>query len=239
MKSTRAALALTGLVGTFAVAMPSAEAAYSASAGGWTEIIACPTSSFTGLWGHSSSEWGDASPSLVWKDSGVGWETYANTGDSSIDCGSWMNGSVVGGATYNPGSPSLPQGVDPLINNYWYDYDVPASWTDPDDCGHQHTSVYVWGWRYHGSSWSFEFVEANSTSAYWNSSTGRCQMRAGDHPDYGGHSILGYLAFGDLSIQINNSPYAVIYTKSQATSHRSAGCGQHGCFHRVMTMVSY
>lgn len=205
---------------------------------GWSEVIACPISSFTSLWGHSSSLWGSTSPGTIWKDSGTGWNTYAQTGDGAGDCDSWQNGTAVGGATYSSGSASVAQGVDVFINNWWYDFDIPSSWTDEGQCGHQHTSVYVWGWRYTGSSWSFEFVEANQTAAYWNTQTSRCELRAGGHPLFPPPELDAF-AFGDKTITVSNSPYAVIYTKAQATSHFSAGCGEHGCFHRVLTMVHY
>lgn len=213
----------------------TALAAYDSSIPGWTEVISCSSSTFSDMWGHSSSQWGMDPPPYVWGESGQGWETYADTGDSSLDCGSWLNGTIAGGATYDQGSASVPQGISPAITTFWDDdnHVMNSSGT----CGHQHTSMYVWGWRYNGSSWSYEFVEANGQSTEWDAQYSTCRWRAGNHSDWL-MKTAGF-AFGSSTIFVNNSPYAVLYIKSQATSHRSAGCGPHGCFHPVSTAVAY
>ncbi|MDF3064987.1 MAG: hypothetical protein K0R38_588 [Polyangiaceae bacterium] len=214
-----------------------ASAAYSASAGGWTEVIGCPTSSWSSYhWGHAQTAWGSRG-AWVSYDSGTPWWTYAHAGGGGTDCDQWANGSLIGGATYVPGSPSVPQNVNVTVSTFWYDFNQPSSWTDSTKCGHQHASSYVWGWRYLGSSWAFEFVKAHQTTTYWDAAAGRCKMKAAGNPSYP-PPFDGY-AFGPEVITINNSPYAVLYTKTQASSHYNAGCGQFECFHRVLAIASY
>lgn len=105
--------------GVMALATPNpANAAYDPSKPGYTEVINCPTSSFTNFWGHSSSQWG-SSGSWISNDTGTAWWSYASTGDlGSTSCGQWTNGTLVGGATYTPGTPSVPQGVTAKIATY-------------------------------------------------------------------------------------------------------------------------
>lgn len=221
--------------GVMALATPNpANAAYDPSKPGYTEVINCPTSSFTNFWGHSSSQWG-SSGSWISNDTGTAWWSYASTGDlGSTSCGQWTNGTPVGGATCTPGTPSVPQGVTAKIATYWYDFNQPGDWTVEGNCGHQHTSSYVWGWRYFGSSWGFEFVDAHAHATYWDSAAGRCKIKAAGNPE-----SPPPFAFGDEVISIPNSPYVVLYTKSQATSHYTAGCGELECYHRVLTIGFY
>lgn len=223
-------IALLSLVVSAAPAM----AVYDPDQGGWTEIIQCPTSS----WDvcpvyHPKFYWGGSGPNISYI-SPNDWWAYADPGVSSYDCGQWINGSVVGGATYEEGQASVPQGVDVTINTDWWDF------TNIDfstGCGHQSVSTYVWGWRYNGSSWMREFVTAHTRTTFVNDQ-GICLFQGAGNPDYTNPELEG-LAFGPLTLNINNSPYAVLHTKSQATSHFGVGCGEFECFHRVRIRVGY
>jgi len=229
----KASVAVTMLA---ASSLPTpAYASFDPSRPGWTEVINCPTSSFTNLWGNPSSQWGTRGQ-YSWNDTGSGWWTYAQPNVPSTNCAPWRNGSLVGGATYSPGSASVPQGVNVSVYTYWNDYNQPGDYTIQSRCGHQHAATYVWGWRYFGNSWGFEFVNAHMITTCWNAATQHCDSQAQGNPCYTG---VPAFAFGPEVIQINNSPYAVLYTKSQATSHYSAGCGQFECFHEILTIVAY
>lgn len=220
------------LVSLFATAIPSM-AAYDPKQGGWTEVIQCLNST----WDvcpiyHDKFYWGGSGPDITYI-SPEGWWNYADPGVPSVDCGQWINGAVVGGATYEPGVASVPQGVDVTINTQWWDFaNVDFSTT----CGHQHASTYVWGWRYNGSSWMREFVTAHTRTAHLNDQ-GICVFQAAGNPDYPA-GFEGF-AFGPEELSITNSPYAVLYTKSQANSHYGAGCGEFECFHRMRIRVRY
>lgn len=212
----------------------SAHAAFAPGVG-WTEVAVCAPATFTNKWGHPASAWGSRG-SFVWHATPTDWWTYAQPGISSLDCRPWKNGSIVGGATYRVGSPSVPQGVNVSVYSYWNDFNVPSSWTVQNQCGHMHVSTYIWGWRYNGNSWGYEFNKAHMLSSYWNTSTNRCEFKGDGNPEY---VSLPSLAFGPPVLTVNNSPYAVIYTKTQATSHRGAACGQFECFHPLMVIATY
>lgn len=199
--------------------------------GGMTEIINCPKASWDvcPLY-HDNFYWGGSGPNITYT-SPEGWWTYADPG-GSLDCTNWINGSIVGGATYEPDQPSIPQNVQVSISTLWWDFAPIVQGI----CGHQHASTYVWGWRYNGSSWSREFVTAHTRTSYVDEQ-GVCQFQAEGNPDYG----PGYeqFAFGPETLHIQNSPYAVLWTKTQAISHYDAGCGQFECFHRVRVRATY
>ncbi len=216
------------------IASPSlGRADYDPAAGGWTEVIGCPTSSWDVCpFYHDQFYWGGTGPNLAYA-SPSGWWTYADPGVPSTDCGQWVNGGIVGGATYEQGQPSVPQGVDVVITTNWWDFE---NTNFAETCGHQHATTYVWGWRYNGNSWSFEFVTAHQRTSYWDSDLDMCRFQAAGNPDY---ESFPAFAFGPESLSITDSPYAVLYTKSQATSHYNAGCGEFECFHRVRVAASY
>ncbi len=201
--------------------------------GGMTEIIQCLNST----WDicpiyHDNFYWGGSGPDITYT-SPEGWWNYAEPGLSSLNCAQWINGSIVGGATYEAGEPSVPQGVDVTINTHWWDFTNADFFTT---CSHAHASTYVWGWRYNGTSWMREFVTAHTRSAYLNDD-GICTFQAEGNPDY--PEGFEQFAFGPEALTITDSPYAVLYTKSQSNSHFSAGCGQHQCFHRTRVRVNY
>lgn len=203
---------------------------YDPEQGGWTEVIGCPTSSWDVCpFYHPQFYWGGTGPNLSYV-SPAGWWTYASPGEDANDCGQWINGGIVGGATYEPGEPSIPQGVNVSISTNWWDF------TNPETCGHQHATTYVWGWRYNGHSWSFEFVNAHQRTSYLDED-GNCLFQAAGNPDY--PPALEEFAFGPETLTINNSPYAVLFTKTQAKSHIGADCDQFECFHRVRVAASY
>lgn len=201
--------------------------------GGMTEVIQCLNST----WDvcpiyHDKFYWGGSGPDITYI-SPEGWWPYADPGVSSLNCGQWINGSIVGGATYEQGQASVPQGVDVNINTNWWDFaNVDFSTT----CGHQHATTYVWGWRYNGNSWMREFVTAHTRTSHINEQ-GICVFQAAGNPDY--PAGFEQFAFGPETLVIHDSPYAVLYTKSQANSHYGAGCGEFECFHRVKINVTY
>lgn len=220
-------LMIAGHVGT-------ASAEYDPTIGGWTEVIACHTST----WDvcpiyHPEFYWGGSGPNLVYT-SPSGWWTYADPGLSAKDCSQWVNGGIVGGATYEEGQPSIPQGVDVRITTTWWDFENTDFSTT---CGHQHATTYVWGWRYLGNSWTFEFVDAHSRTSYLDVDEGICRFQAEGNPEY--PPPYDSFAYGPETIQIINSPYVLLFTKSQANSHYNAGCGEFECFHRVRVGISY
>jgi hypothetical protein len=226
--------AVTGLAGLLAfVCSASAQASYDPSKPGWTEVINC--SLFRNQWGNGrwSSNWGTQGLSEWNITPQNSWWNYAHLGNQDMDCDAWVDGELVGAATYVAGYRSVPQGVDVNIYTYFSDNNVVFN---QDGCGHQHAVSYVWGWRYFGSSWGFEFVNAHMLSTYWDSSTQACEFKGDGNPLY---ADLPALAFGANPIAIHNSPYAVLYTKSQAITHYNAGCGQFECFHPVQTVVQY
>ncbi len=210
----------------------SAQAEFDDTQGGYTEIIQCPVSS----WDvcpvyHDDVYWGGSGPNLTYLSPAKWWD-YAEPDTDSFACGNWINGSIAGGATYDEGQPSVPQGVDVSIDADFWDF---VNFDLSTQCGHQHVSTYVWGWRYNGNSWMREFVTANLRSSYPDAN-GICQFQGDNNPVYA--SLPGN-AFGPDVLNIKNSPYPVLHTKSQATSHAGADCGQFECFHRVRVQVTY
>ncbi|WP_437970965.1 hypothetical protein WMF04_17515 [Sorangium sp. So ce260] len=221
---------LVGLVAFLGSVVPvSAMASWQANPPGMTEYIACATgSSFNPI--QWDEDWNDFYP--VYFDSqslGTGWWTYATAGNVGA-CQNWVRGRIAGGAGYVAGQASTPQGRNANIRAYWYDFNYPNLNVE-SECGHQHTMLYVWGWRYNGSSWSMEYVTSTAQSSLWNDTTDHCEFVGGGHPDY--DTNLGY-THGNGTVTINNSPYAVLFTMAAASSHRGAGCGQWGCWHRVL-----
>ena len=233
MSARRVLAGAASTLGLVSFISSTAHAEYDSGLGGWTEVIECPTSSWDECpFYHDPFYWGGTGPNLSYT-SPVNWWSYAAPGVPSMDCGQWINGGIVGGASYEPGQPSVPQGVDVQVSTHWWDF---ANTDFSETCGHQHATTYVWGWRYNGSSWSFEFVTAHQKTSYLGDD-GICYFQAEGNPDYPGDFEM--FAFGPETLSINNSPYAVLYTKTQATSHYSAGCGEFECFHRVRVAASY
>ena len=74
-------------------------------------------------------------------------------------------------------------------------------------------------------------------TSYWNAAHQTCEFRAAGNPAFP-PPFDGY-AFGPMEISIPNSPYVVLYEKSQAISHYQAGCGQFECFHPVEVLITY
>jgi len=209
-------------------------AEYDAGFGGWTEIIACPTSSWdSSALFHEPFYWGGSGPNISYI-SPPGWWTYGDAADAAFNCKSWVNGSLVGGASYEPGEASMPQGVNVRINTNWWDF-IKTDFSTT--CGHQHVSTYVWGWRRNANTWSFEFITAHTLTSFLNAE-GECLFQGVGNPNYT-HELLEGYAFGDQTLLIENSPYAVLYTKSQANSHFYAGCGGQECLHPVRVAVTY
>lgn len=233
---------ILGLLAGGAVALTSndAPAAFSLSLPGYTETVNCrpDATGFPKI--HFGNNWNGTN--TVWLDSRtLGGDTnwnYASKGavNGSVNCGQWVNGSVAGGAGYVPGVASVPKGVTPNINTSWYDFNWPNFRTGAG-CGHQHLATYVWGWRYNGTSWSFEFRSSTSTSTYIKPD-GSCDFKGTGNPDFGNPDITGN-AYGTGIVSIPNSPYAVLYTKHQATSHAGYPCGEFGCYHPILAMVWY
>ena len=238
-ETMKKAVKLSAALAAFAASSfaASAEAAYVRGVG-FTEIAVCPTSTFTDHWGHPFSQWGSRG-SFLSHATPASWWTYADPGIlQSVNCNQWKNGILVGGATLRAGSPSVPQGVNVKIYSYWNDWNVPSTWTQQNQCGHMHVATYVWGWRFNGSAWGYEFVKAHTFASYWDTAAQRCKFKADGNPEYPAPNLDMY-AFGPAVITINNSPYPVLYTKSQATSHRNAGCGEFECYHPLMVIAQY
>lgn len=118
------------------------------------------------------------------------------------------------------------------ISTQWWDFAPIVAGI----CGHQHATTYVWGWRYNGNSWSREFVTAHQRTSYENEQ-GICTFQAEGNPEL--PPPFDSFAFGPDIIHIPNSPYAVLWTKTQARSHYNAGCGQFECFHPVRVRATY
>ncbi len=216
------------------ISVPAVQAEYNSDFGGWTEIIACPISGWRiSSFYHQPLYWGASGPNISYT-SPSGWWDYGNETDSAFNCGSWINGIVAGGASYEPGKASVPQGVNVRISSNWWDF----THTDfSANCGHQHISSYVWGWRRNANSWSFEFVAAHTLTSYLDDD-GICKFKGKGNPNYSLESLEGF-AFGDETILIEDSPYAVLYTKSQANSHYGAGCGKQECLHALRIAATY
>jgi hypothetical protein len=212
--------------------------AWQASPPGLTEYIACgPSASFTPIqWGVG---WNDFGFRYIDTQSlgGNPWWNYAASGNVGA-CRNWVRGSIAGGAGYVQGVPSTPKGRNAHISTHWYDFNWP-SFTAQGQCGHQHLETYVWGWRYNGSSWTIEFVGSTATATWWNSAKQRCEFLGDGHPHFPANGLIKGFAHGNGVVTINNSPYAVLYTMSRASSHASAGCGAHGCYHRTLVISSF
>lgn len=214
----------------------SAHAAYDATKGGWTEVINCTL--FRNQWGNGrwTTNYGTKGVS-EYTITPNGWWTYAHLGSADTDCDAWTDGELVGGATFVNGRASSAQGVTVNIFTYWADGANPANFRTQSLCGHQHAVTYVWGWRYFGSSWGFEFVKAHMLSTYWNTNDQSCEFQGAGNPVF--PPPYDGFAFGPDPITIANSPYVVLYTKTQAISHYNAGCGQFECFHPVEALAQY
>jgi hypothetical protein len=220
---------LAGLTACLAVVVPqTAMAAWQASPPGFTEFIACHVA-FNTQPIHHQRDWNVLAPSTFNSTSlpNGPWWSYAAPGSQDA-CRNWVRAQVPGGAGFVAGQPSLPQGTLVNLSPKWASTTYPNP-TVQSECGHQHVFLYAWGWRYNGSTWAFEYIRSTALSADWNDSTDRCEFR-GDIPN----GIPGF-SYGKGVVSIKNSPYAVLWVMSQASSHRSAGCGQFECFHPVRT----
>ena len=226
----------------------SALASFNAALPGWTETTSCPSAAgFPEI--HWSNNWNGTS--FSWFDSRtLGGDVYWNYADKpvgtnvtdSLGCGQWIHGSVAGGAGFVAGVPSLPKGVTANATTQWYDFTWP-NFNSHAQCGHQHMATYVYGWRYNGANWTFEFVSSTSLSTFKNTSNGRCEFMGTGNPEY--VNTPGF-AWGNGVVSIPNSPYAVIYIKSNANDHAGFQCGTNsagqtifGCIHPVLSMVWY
>jgi hypothetical protein len=200
---------------------------------GLSEYIACPSSgSFTpiqwwGGWNDYSTQFFD-SHSLGQDD--TYWNYASPDNDGGGNCDPWVRGEVAGGAGFVSGTPSSASGRNVNVTTYWYDFYWPT-FSDQSMCGHQHLVTYVWGWRYFGNSWSLEFVSSTMTSTHWNASTQWCEFQGDGNPDY---TSVPSEAYGNGVVRINNSPYAVLYTASQAVSHGGGPCGEFACYHPLL-----
>lgn len=231
---------VVGLMAAMGVSLPGvALAGWQANPPGVTEYIACgPSAAFTPI--HWFTDWNDYQ--LRWIDSRTiapanNWWNYASSTDTA-DCRNWVRGSISGGAGYTAGKASTPKGRNAHVYSGWYDFNWP-SFTTQNQCGHQHLETYVWGWRYNGSSWTIEFVNSTATATYWNTATSRCEFKGDGHPHFPANGPIKGFAHGNGVVTINNSPYAVLYVQGRASSHASAGCGKHGCYHGTLVMNSF
>lgn len=232
-----AAGAIAGSIFMTFLAASSAQANWQSNPPGETEIIDCikVAGAFDPI--HWWNSW--SSPSWSWFDSSsLGGDPYWNyaSPNKSGWCDNWVNGSIGGGATYSPPSAAVRTGKGAHVTAMWYDYSFP-DFSNKGQCGHQHVSEYIWGWRYlGGSSWTVEYVDMTALSTHWNDSTARCEFQGTGAP---GYANFPQFAYGNGTIDINNSPYAVLYVKSRAQSHGGGPCGAPGCFHPVLTLANY
>ncbi len=218
----------------FGVLLPRTASALYGNPGGSSEIIACSGHGFGPI--HVSGQYNDFSRrtyATIYKwprplGAPKNWWTYANPGTNTDPCKYWFFGEVAGGAGFVAGTASVPTGRNA---NYKSIY-IEALPTTEGACGHNHISEYVWGWRYNGSTFSPEFIGSTVRSGYWSNNT--CTLKGAGHPNYNSD-----FARGDGTIRVPNSPYAVVWIAVQANSHRSAGCGQHGCYHDAGFEVSF
>ena len=219
---------------------------------GWTSIINCKNNPGADiaplLWGSPTSDWGQKKSIFVWHDSrnlgGNEQWNYANFlppdpqgGSGSGECQAWVDGSLYGGATMPPSSPGAPQGVTFGAQVGWYNFNWPDFYNQ-GQCGHQHMDLYLYGWRWHGSFWTIELANSGKVSTYWDSSAQYCRFKGTGNPDYTG--IFTHFAYNDSVLTISNSPYTVIYVKTQASSHTGGGqggCGRFECFHPILSMA--
>lgn len=205
---------------------------------GYQEVWECDVESYGFDWGSSSMY----STSYVYfrsRDLPGGstdrWWTYASPGNvSSLDCGQWVNGWLAGGGTWPGQGPSLPQGVDVVVQTFhddpWMDY------SDSGECFHTHLTEYVWAWFWGGSEWMVYWYD--SFQLQGEMQDGWCNYigeELGDPP--------GYLVWGDsdndAGIRINNSPFLVLWSMSQASSHFAHGCGEFQCYHPFFVHAAY
>ncbi|MES1176247.1 MAG: hypothetical protein ABUL62_18135 [Myxococcales bacterium] len=242
---------VVGLVAVYAVMLSagSALAAFNASLPGYTEVASCPSGTgFPEI--HFANNW-NGTDTKFFDSSTIGGDVHWNYADKpvppatttdSFGCGQWVHGSVAGGAGYVAGRPSVATGWTVNVSTNWYEFGWP-SFSDFSNCGHQHLSTYVYGWRYNGSTWTFEFVSSTMMSTFKNTSTGRCEFKGTGNPEYA--STPGY-TWGNGAVSIRNSPYAVLYTKHNANDHAGFDCGNNsagqrifGCMHPVLASVWY
>jgi hypothetical protein len=216
------------------VSIPT-QAAWQNNPPGLSEIINCINSptAFSAI--HWSNNWSTPTWTSFQSASlgGNPYWNYATQGDNDI-CHNWVNGSIAGGATYAPPAASVRRGITQNVSTYWYDFSWP-NFYDQKQCGHQHLIEYVWGWRYLGNgAWTVEYVTMTAMSTGWNSTTKHCDFKGTGAP---GYSSLPEFAFGNGVVSIPNSPYAVLYVKSQAQSHAGGPCGAFGCFHPLLVIA--
>ena len=204
---------------------------------GYDEVWSCDLNNYQFHWGSSSMY----SNQIVWlrtRDLPGGstdrWWTYASAGPSSVDCGQYVNGWLAGGGTWPGSGPSISQGRDVIVQAFhddpWMDY------SDEGECFHTHLTEYVTAWYWQGSYWIP--IRYDSFQLQGVMENGHCNYR--------GENLGGppsYLVWGDSdedqAIEIPNSPYLVLWSMHQASSHFAHGCGQFECYHPLYAIAFY
>lgn len=163
------------------------------------------------------------------------WWTYAEPGVDSVNCTQFNVGLLWG-------APNTGKNVN--IQTWWYDTKWPPAWTK-DYCptlasgtnGHFHTSTYVFAWQWNGSMWAWAYYNSFGESPVWNVSANRCEFTT--DPNRTGLPVA--FNWGTNPIKVGNAhSQQWLLILSQGFTHLGdIGCGEFGCYGRVLTATWY
>ncbi len=164
------------------------------------------------------------------------WWTYADPSiTDSTNCTQFNVGLLWG---------AFRTGKNVNIGTWWYDEKWPPAWTQ-QYCpslasgfnGHFHTATYVFAWQWNGSMWAWAYYNSFGESPVWNVSANRCDMTT----DSNRTGLPAAFNWGTNPITVGNAhSQQWLLVLSQGTTHLGdIGCGQFGCFGRVLTETWY